>query len=160
MQQNTSLRRKEKERKDATFISQVLAKAEEIYIAFNTDGAPYVIPLNFVYIEGKLYFHCAREGYKLECIQKNPKVGFSTAVDIKVLPEDATTLFKSIVGTGHMTYVEDTAEKGFALDALAIRYQAQCQIPAPASAIERTGILRLDIENICGKETLTSPKKA
>ncbi len=155
---HTPLRRKDKERTDSEFIQYVLTKADEMYVAFNTDGAPHIVPLNFVYVEGKIYFHCAREGYKLECIKKNPKVGFSTAVDLHILPEDANTLFKSVVGTGHMTYVEDAQEKGFALDALAIRYKAHCESPAPASAIERTGILRIDIEHICGKEAL--PKKA
>ncbi len=157
-QGNISIRRKDRGRLDKEFIEGVLLKATEIYVAFATDGAPHVIPLNFVYMENKIYFHCAKEGYKLDCIKKNPKVGFTTAIDVHIIPEEATTLYKSVVGTGHMIFVEDVQEKGFALDALAQRYGASCQRPASPTDIARTGVLRIDIETLCGKEL--RPQKA
>ncbi|MBE6898965.1 MAG: 5-nitroimidazole antibiotic resistance protein, partial [Ruminococcaceae bacterium] len=30
------------------------------------EGYPYTVPLSYVYREGKLYFHCASEGHKLD----------------------------------------------------------------------------------------------
>ena len=37
------------------------------------DGFPYQVPLSYVYTDGKLYFHCAQSGYKLEmCIRDRP----------------------------------------------------------------------------------------
>lgn len=34
------------------------------------DGYPYGIPLDYLYMEdGHLYFHCAKEGHKLDAIR-------------------------------------------------------------------------------------------
>ena len=41
------------------------------------DGRPYVVPLNYSYHDGKVLFHCAREGRKLDCIRANPNVCFT-----------------------------------------------------------------------------------
>ena len=38
------------------------------------EGYPYAVPLNYVYQDGKLYFHCAKQGQKLDAIRQNPKV--------------------------------------------------------------------------------------
>ena len=32
------------------------------------DGFPYQVPLSYVYTDGKLYFHCAQSGYKLDLL--------------------------------------------------------------------------------------------
>ena len=32
------------------------------------EGYPYAVPLDFVYEDGKIYFHCAKEGHKLDAI--------------------------------------------------------------------------------------------
>ena len=36
---------------------------------FGEDGYPYGIPMNYFYDEdeNKIYFHCAKEGHKIEC---------------------------------------------------------------------------------------------
>ncbi len=153
---HTPMRRKSFERKDPEFISYVLNKADEIYIAFSTEDAPYIVPINFVYLDEKIYFHCALQGRKLECIKKNPKVGFSTAVDINIIADDATTLFNSVIGTGSALLVEDDAEKAHALDAIAKRYKAGCELPTPPKSVMKTAIVRIDIESVCGKNKTTS----
>lgn len=44
----------------------------------NAQGYPYVIPLNYVYDEGRFIFHCAPEGEKLDSIVANPRVCFES----------------------------------------------------------------------------------
>ncbi len=147
-----AMRRKELERTDSAFIVDVLTRAEDMYVAFSTDAAPYLIPLNYVYAQEKLYFHSAVDGRKLDCLRKNNQVGFSTAVDVCVIPEKATTIFKSVVGSGRMSVVEDVQEKIFALDALSKRYGSSCPSPATEGMLKHTAVLCLEIEYICGKE--------
>ncbi len=153
------MRRKELERTDEAFISHVLSTAEDIFIGFSTEGAPYVLPLNHVYADGKLYMHCALEGRKMRCIEQNPQVGFSTAIDVTIVREKSTTIFKSVVGTGRISIVEDTEEKCFALDSIAKRFEARCPVPTPPKSLERVAVLRIDIESVCGKEK-TPPASA
>ena len=43
------------------------------------DGKPYVVPVNYAYVDGKILFHGALEGQKLDCIRANPQVCFTAA---------------------------------------------------------------------------------
>lgn len=40
------------------------------------DGFPYQVPLSYVYTDGKLYFHCAQSGYKLDLLRQDDRAGF------------------------------------------------------------------------------------
>lgn len=56
---------------------EILTREPRGVMAFaGDDGYPYAIPLNFVYDDGKLYFHCAPEGHKLDAIRRCDKVSF------------------------------------------------------------------------------------
>jgi len=33
------------------------------------DVQPYVVPINYAYVDGRILFHCALEGEKLDCIR-------------------------------------------------------------------------------------------
>ena len=54
---------------------------EEIWgsLGLSMDGQPYVVPLNYAYVDGKILFHCALKGRKLDCIRANPNVCFVVA---------------------------------------------------------------------------------
>ncbi len=153
------MRRKEHQRTDEAFFSQVLKQADVLYVAFSTEAAPYVLPLNHVYVEGKIYMHCALEGRKIDCIKQNPQVGFTAATDVSIVPEKATTWFKSVVGVGCMRIVEEDEEKIFALSALTQRFKAHCQTPTPPKSLARTAVLCLEIESMCGKEKTSTHKE-
>ena len=73
-----------------THLSGVLAAAGE-------DDYPYAVPLSYVYCDFKLYFHCAKEGHKLEAIARNPKVSFCVIDQDQVVPEKYTTYFRSVI---------------------------------------------------------------
>jgi nitroimidazol reductase NimA-like FMN-containing flavoprotein (pyridoxamine 5'-phosphate oxidase superfamily) len=47
------------------------------YLGLSMDGKPYVVPLNYGYIDGKILFHCALTGRKLDYLRANPKVCFT-----------------------------------------------------------------------------------
>ena len=40
------------------------------------NGYPYAFPIDFVYDGGRLYFHCAKEGHKLDALKNCDKVSF------------------------------------------------------------------------------------
>ena len=56
---------------------ELLETAEYGFLSMvGTDGFGYGIPISFVKEGESVYFHCAPEGYKLECLRENPKVSF------------------------------------------------------------------------------------
>ena len=93
-----------KEITDRAELEEVLARADVLYLALHDEPAPYVIPLNFAYAEGALWFHCAREGTKLDLIRRDPRVGFSAVADARLVPGAAACDFsstgRSVVGRG------------------------------------------------------------
>lgn len=40
------------------------------------DGYPYAVPLSYVYDGEKIYFHCAKNGHKLDAVRRNEKASF------------------------------------------------------------------------------------
>jgi nitroimidazol reductase NimA-like FMN-containing flavoprotein (pyridoxamine 5'-phosphate oxidase superfamily) len=49
------------------------------YLGLSKDGMPYVVPVTFGYVGGKILFHCSPEGQKLDYIKANPRVCFTVA---------------------------------------------------------------------------------
>ena len=143
------MRRTERQMLDPEFMHTVLRDAQEIYIALNAKGAPYVLPVNHVFYEGCIYFHCATEGRKLDLLRADSRVGFSTAVDIAV--DGTTTRFRCVCGTGVAEIVTDNAEKNSVLKAIAARFKAPCRFPVSAEKFAATGIVRIRIEDMTGK---------
>jgi uncharacterized protein len=145
------MRRKEREVLDPEFGRQVLREAQEMYVAFNTGEAPYLLPVNHVLCGDYLYFHCAVAGRKLELMGKDPRVGFSTAVDIRV--ENTTTRYRSVCGTGIATWIDDPQLKHEVLRAIAERFQAPCSFPVPEEKFARTGVVRIEIQTLTAKHS-------
>ena len=49
----------------------VLARGSSGVLALaGENGYPYAVPLSYVYDGGRLYFHCARSGHKLDAIRR------------------------------------------------------------------------------------------
>lgn len=71
------MRQKKREVTDRAIICAMLDQMDVLYLGIHDEPAPYVVPLNFGYEfeeELVLYFHCAREGHKLDLLERNPNV--------------------------------------------------------------------------------------
>jgi nitroimidazol reductase NimA-like FMN-containing flavoprotein (pyridoxamine 5'-phosphate oxidase superfamily) len=58
-------------------MEEILHEETVGYLGLSMDGMPYVVPLNYAYVEGKILFHCALQGKKLDYLQTNPQVCFT-----------------------------------------------------------------------------------
>ncbi len=91
------VRRKNRELPEE-YIERILAKGE--YGVLGTqceDGFPYVTPMSYVYLNDKIYFHCAQEGLKTDNILYNDKVSFTVVTDVETLPDKFSTRYQSVV---------------------------------------------------------------
>lgn len=73
------------------------------------DGYPYGVPMDHWYSEkdGKLYFHCAKEGHKLDAIRACDKVSYCV-MDKGYRKENEWALnIRSVIVFGRMRIVED-----------------------------------------------------
>ncbi len=79
------------------------------------DGWPYAIPINYIWMEGKLYLHGAKAGYKLDCIARDPRVCFTVVTRADVIEAHITTLYESVVVMGTAEVVPPSTEHRAAL---------------------------------------------
>src|SRR5512139_2823665 len=77
------------------------------------DGWPMVKPLNFVYSAGKIYFHTAMEGEKIDHIRRDARVCFEADQPVAYVrgavdePCKAEYLYRSVIVKGRAVMVED-----------------------------------------------------
>ncbi len=72
---------------------------------------PYAVPMNYVYENGKIYFHGGRSGHKLDSIRRQSKVSFCLIDEDQIVPDIFATDFRSVIAFGKAKEVEDYVEK-------------------------------------------------
>ena len=92
---------------------------------YGENGYPYSVPVNFGYSDGKIYFHGAAEGYKLDCMKKDPHVSFSVIGKDDIAKENFTTLFSSVIAFGTIRVIDTMEEKIPVLEAMVGKYSAE-----------------------------------
>ena len=119
-----------------------------------TDGFGYGIPISFVKSGNSLYFHCAPEGYKLDCLRENPRVSFCVVGKTRVVPHQFTTAYESVHLFGTVQLDLSDEERRRALRLLVKKYSPEYEEIGEKyieKSFHRTHILRLDIEHLSGK---------
>ena len=133
-------------------------------LAVDGDGGyPYAVPLSYVYHDGKIFFHCAKSGHKLDAIGRNAKASFCVIDQDQIVPEEYTSYFRSVIVFGTMRILTDDAEKRNAIDKLALKYAPDDTEENRRSAIEREWkplcMLEMSIDHMSGKEAIELVKK-
>ncbi len=128
------------------------------------DGYPYAVPLSYVYHNGKLYFHCAKAGHKLDAIARSPKASFCVIDQDQVVPLEYTTYFRSVIAFGVVRVLEDEGQQRAAIEQLAIRYAPQDSPQHRQQAIQAEWsalcMLEMELHHLSGKQAkeLALPK--
>lgn len=152
------MRRIEKEISNREELIEILKSGKYTIISLCKENEPYIITLSYGYDESKhaLYFHCAKEGQKIDFIKANPHI-CGTVIEDNGYEDGCGQAFRSIVFRGKMVIVEAFDEKKKGLDIL-INHLEKDPIPIKNKFLEKEntyenlGMLRLDITDISGKE--------
>jgi nitroimidazol reductase NimA-like FMN-containing flavoprotein (pyridoxamine 5'-phosphate oxidase superfamily) len=156
------MRRREKAITERAGIESVIRRADVCRLGLSDDGQPYIVPLNFGYEEGVLYFHSAPEGRKIDIIRKNPRVCFEVDVDHELVKAEAacdwSASYESVIGFGKAAIVEDDASKRQGLDVIMRHYSAaddaaDCSFTYKNKVLAKMVIIRVDIESMTGKRS-------
>ena len=121
------------------------------------DGYPYAVPISYVYVDEKLYFHSAKIGHKIDAIKKHEKVSFCVIDQDKIVPEKYTTYLRSVIAFGKAYLVDDMEEMRRIATALAMKYSAdfndgiQKEID---SSIKNMVIIEMRIDHMTAKEAI------
>ena len=90
---------------------EVLKKAKRgVLSVIGDDGWPYGIYLNPHFENGRIFFHGAKEGHKIDALKKDARASF-TVIDEGVKDEGGWAYaFRSVVVFGRVEFVEDQNE--------------------------------------------------
>ena len=117
------------------------------------NGYPYAIPLNFVYDGGKLYFHCAGDGHKIDAIKACDKVSFCVMDEGFRKDGEWALNINSVIVFGRIKLMTDKAEMEDKLRKLGNKYDpspenVECEIE---KYINKVCMLELTIDHMTGK---------
>ena len=148
------MRRFKQEITDPKEIDSILEKQQICRLAINTDDFPYIVPLNYGYHDNSLYFHCAKEGRKIDLLKQDNRVGFEIEGEYQLVPApqtcDWSSRYASVIGTGSIEFVEDEERKTAYLDLL-MRQHGATEIHFSQRALQKVMVLKLTIENLTAK---------
>ena len=145
---------------------QVMREATSGVLALEgDDGYPYAVPISHVWTDdclggedefiGRIYFHSAREGYKIDSIMDSEKASFAVVVRDEIVPDEYTTYFKSAIATGRVHVLEDDEERLRGLRALAEKYNPGQQESAEkeiSGAMSHVAVIAFEVEELTGKQ--------
>ena len=153
------MRRKDRQITDETAIRAILDKAQVLHLAMIDGDRPYVVPLHYGYslIDGRLtlYLHSAKEGRKLDVLQKNGRVAFVLETDVSSIsggeiPCKYGAAYASVMGEGKAVFLTDPAKKAAGLQIL-MKIQTGREFTITEAMTESVAVLRVDVETYSAK---------
>ena len=151
------MRRSEKKIQDMAQVEEIIDQARVCRLGLVDNGVPYVVPLNFGYRDGALYFHSAREGRKIDILRTSPDVCFEMDVDLGIKEGETAckwgARYRSVIGYGTVTFLEDVDEKVQALDIIMEHYSDAKHVYLE-STVSHTLVFKVSIDAVEGKQSL------
>ena len=155
------MRRANKEIIDRSVIEDLLRTCPVgRFVTNGRDGYPVAKPVNFSYHGGRIYFHSALEGEKIEDVRRDSRVCFETDLPIafvraKNRPCEASYLYRSVIVKGRASLVADPQERTAAFRSLMEKYQPDGGYDAYLQEkLGMTAIVRIEVQEMTGKEDL------
>lgn len=151
------MRRKRQQMSEERSVAVLKKMSHGVLALHGDDGYPYAVPLSYVYDNGRIYFHSALEGHKVEAVRRNPKVSFCVVEKDDINPARYTTFFRSVIAFGNARILDDETEKRAALVKLGRKYSPDDAAGLETEIAKGIGhlvIIELDITHLTGKEAI------
>jgi uncharacterized protein len=153
----TEPRRKERKMKTSREMELLLERMPVGRLAVMTEDGPYIVAVNYLFLEGSIYFHSGQAGRKIEALQADSRVCFLVDdVGPQVLWENGcgiSQIYESVICFGKAEFVEEPVEKRRILDRM-VRKFVPVNYPFPPMKdqnIKMTAVIKIVIESMSGK---------
>ena len=147
------MRRYKQELTEQECIEVLKQEPRGVMAVHGEDGYPYAFPLDYIYMDGRLYFHGAKTGHKLDAIAADNRVSFCVMDEGFRKDGDWALNIKSVIIFGRVKKIEDRDETISIVRQLGLKYY-----PTPESVeeeISRSGarvqMLELSMDHMTGK---------
>ena len=152
-------------------MEKILIRADVGRIALTDGSMPYIVPVNYVYDKGKIAFHCALEGKKLDLIKNKQNCCFEVDEFMgKVNYHDATKChldYDSVLAFGKAHIERNEAERIRLLQIMGEKYDERYRKPVSEGglrigqneSIQGCCCVTIDIEEMTGRRERTVDEK-
>jgi nitroimidazol reductase NimA-like FMN-containing flavoprotein (pyridoxamine 5'-phosphate oxidase superfamily) len=125
------------------------------YLGLAAEGGPYVVPLNYAYVEGRILFHCALTGKKMDYLRANSGVCFTVGRQSGGLRRHGAgdpchVDSDSVICYGTARAIEDPAERKAVLDEFNRCFNAEAEEISLESA-KKCGAVEIRISEMTGR---------
>ena len=128
-------------------------------------GYPYGVPLSYAYKDGKIYFHSAVDGHKIDALRNEEKCSFTVIAQDDIHPDEYTTYFRSVIAFGRMRIFDKMEDIIAGLRILGERYnpgdhaglqhEIGKSVATPGGiSCTRVAVLCMEIDHLSGKEAI------
>ena len=123
----------------------------------DTDGKPYVVPMNFGYHNDYIYLHGADFGKLIDSLKANPEVCITFCTPTELAYQDAHVACsyrmkgKSVVARGKMEFITEYDKKVDALNLLMAQYTDR-EFKYNSPAVKNVEVYQLKPEELTAKE--------
>ena len=143
---------------DRERMEEVLRELSDGHLGLWDGEQVYVVPLNYTYDGGRILFHCALEGRKLDVIRAHPDVCFEASrlegAPVEHAGELCNAAFVSVICWGKARVSDDLEERREILQAFQVRYATE-EKPLTSMTPERTascGAVVIEVERMTGRK--------
>jgi len=146
------LRRKDRALKEDEAL-EILAKSNYGVLCVFDGNYPYGIPVNYVYEDGLIYIHSAKEGHKIESIRSFDRVCFTVVGSSQVMENGFSTKYESVIIFGRAEILQDEQVIP-ALRKLVQKYSPDYTNEAERiiqDSFKAVAVIRIKIEHVQGK---------
>ena len=138
-------------------MEDIIRRCKVCYISMvDQEGKPYVIPMNFGYKEGVLYFHGSPKGKKADVLRNQQDVcaSFSTDHQLRYVNEEVacswSMRYRSVIAYGKAEFVDDPIEKINCLNIIMANYASR-EFSYSEPAVRDVMVFQVKVEKMDGR---------
>jgi nitroimidazol reductase NimA-like FMN-containing flavoprotein (pyridoxamine 5'-phosphate oxidase superfamily) len=152
------MRRKDKEIGDVVALKKILRSTKHVTVALCMNNQPYLVTLSHGYDENRncIYFHCAKEGKKLDYLRSNNAVWGQAMLDYGYSEGECNHLFATVQFQGNVVLLGNLDEKRQAIECMIRQLNRNPEAlisKITPERLESTVFGRIDIDCMSGKKS-------
>jgi nitroimidazol reductase NimA-like FMN-containing flavoprotein (pyridoxamine 5'-phosphate oxidase superfamily) len=137
-------------------MESILRKETLGFLGVCRNDEPYVVPLTYAYAGGRIIFHCARTGLKLDFLKANPRVCFTVGREHGEIirhPQGGSCNadHESVICRGRARIIEDLEERREALDTFNRRFKSGAEAITPEAASTCMAV-EIQVDEMTGRQ--------
>jgi nitroimidazol reductase NimA-like FMN-containing flavoprotein (pyridoxamine 5'-phosphate oxidase superfamily) len=151
---------------DKTELEGIISQCDVCFVGIiEADGTPYVIPMNFGYLNHEIILHSGPEGKHLSLLELNNRVcvTFCTGHELVYQHPDVACSYsmtsKSVICKGSVSFTEDIDEKAELMNLLMRNYTDR-QFKYSIPALKNVKVWRVKVDEMTGKSFGQNFKKS